>query len=471
MPPVPTRPSPSASRRLAPDQRAAATAPPGPVLCVAPAGSGKTTTLVARVAWLVDGGADPGSVCIVAFNKRAAEELDGAPGRGAGAAGRGGGLRAGPDVPRPGAGDPPRCGRGRGAAGGPGRGAARAVPRHHPGRPRPAGPRVLAAQAGPAGHGGRGGPGPGARADRPRLRRLRGRRPGVGRRRLRRPARARARAPARRTRACSRGGGRAPRGCSWTRPRTSTGRSWSWRCCWPRPRTTSSWSATTTRRSTRWRLADVRRVLGLAASLPGPAAGGPGDQLPLPAAGRGPRGAARRAQPRAVREADPGRIEGRRSDHPGPRCRRRHRPRAAGDGLLAGGRHRPARSSPAPTASCWSRWSPRSISGIPFRAPDLPLAIEDPRLDGLLDRAEAEAGRPRPGARPGPLPALGRLRAALRAAEAVSPPDDADEVDRGRPRDGAPRLGRRPPVDRRSSGRPWRTGAPGSRSSVGTTRR
>src|SRR5258707_601050 len=34
--------------RLAPDQRAAATAPPGPVLCVAPAGSGKTTTLVGR---------------------------------------------------------------------------------------------------------------------------------------------------------------------------------------------------------------------------------------------------------------------------------------------------------------------------------------------------------------------------------------------------------------------------------------
>lgn len=61
--------------RLAPDQRAAATAPPGPLLCVAPAGSGKTTTLVARVAWLVDGGTDPGGVTIVAFNKRAAEEL------------------------------------------------------------------------------------------------------------------------------------------------------------------------------------------------------------------------------------------------------------------------------------------------------------------------------------------------------------------------------------------------------------
>jgi superfamily I DNA/RNA helicase len=61
--------------RLAPDQRSAATAPPGPVLVVAPAGSGKTTTLVARVAWLVDGGADPESICVVAFNKRAAVEL------------------------------------------------------------------------------------------------------------------------------------------------------------------------------------------------------------------------------------------------------------------------------------------------------------------------------------------------------------------------------------------------------------
>jgi superfamily I DNA/RNA helicase len=61
--------------RLAPDQRAAATAPPGPVLCVAPAGSGKTTTLVARVAWLADGGTDPASITVVAFNKRAAEEL------------------------------------------------------------------------------------------------------------------------------------------------------------------------------------------------------------------------------------------------------------------------------------------------------------------------------------------------------------------------------------------------------------
>src|SRR5450759_919117 len=61
--------------RLAPDQRAAATAEDGPVLCVAPAGSGKTTTLVARVAWLVDRGVPAGSITVVAFNKRAAEEL------------------------------------------------------------------------------------------------------------------------------------------------------------------------------------------------------------------------------------------------------------------------------------------------------------------------------------------------------------------------------------------------------------
>lgn len=61
--------------RLTADQRAAATAPPGPVLCVAPAGSGKTTTLVARIAWLIDGGAPPDAIAAITFNKRAAEEL------------------------------------------------------------------------------------------------------------------------------------------------------------------------------------------------------------------------------------------------------------------------------------------------------------------------------------------------------------------------------------------------------------
>ena len=45
------------------------------MLCVAPAGSGKTTTLVARIAWLIDEGAAPESICAITFNKRAAEEL------------------------------------------------------------------------------------------------------------------------------------------------------------------------------------------------------------------------------------------------------------------------------------------------------------------------------------------------------------------------------------------------------------
>jgi DNA helicase-2/ATP-dependent DNA helicase PcrA len=60
---------------LAPDQRAAATADPGPVLCVAPAGSGKTTTVVARIAWRVALGVDPATVCALTFNRRAAQEL------------------------------------------------------------------------------------------------------------------------------------------------------------------------------------------------------------------------------------------------------------------------------------------------------------------------------------------------------------------------------------------------------------
>ncbi len=61
--------------RLTPDQLAAATADPGPVLCLAPAGSGKTTTLVARIAWLVATGAPAERIAAIAFNKRAADEL------------------------------------------------------------------------------------------------------------------------------------------------------------------------------------------------------------------------------------------------------------------------------------------------------------------------------------------------------------------------------------------------------------
>ncbi len=62
--------------RLAPDQRAAATAAPGPLLCVAPAGSGKTTTLVARIAWLVASGTGQANeIAAITFNARAAQEM------------------------------------------------------------------------------------------------------------------------------------------------------------------------------------------------------------------------------------------------------------------------------------------------------------------------------------------------------------------------------------------------------------
>jgi superfamily I DNA/RNA helicase len=42
---------------------------------VAPAGSGKTTTLVARIAWRVAHGVDPAAICALTFNRRAAQEL------------------------------------------------------------------------------------------------------------------------------------------------------------------------------------------------------------------------------------------------------------------------------------------------------------------------------------------------------------------------------------------------------------
>jgi superfamily I DNA/RNA helicase len=63
--------------RLAPDQRVAATAPSGPALCIAPAGSGKTTTLVARAAWLIATGTPPEAIRAITFNKRAALEMTG----------------------------------------------------------------------------------------------------------------------------------------------------------------------------------------------------------------------------------------------------------------------------------------------------------------------------------------------------------------------------------------------------------
>jgi uncharacterized protein (TIGR00375 family) len=56
-------------------QKAAVEADPGPVLVLAGPGTGKTRTLIGRVERLLDAGADPESVLVVTFTRRAASEL------------------------------------------------------------------------------------------------------------------------------------------------------------------------------------------------------------------------------------------------------------------------------------------------------------------------------------------------------------------------------------------------------------
>ena len=57
------------------EQRAAATLPDGPAQIIAPAGSGKTTTMVARLAVLLARGVAPDRICVVTFNRDAAADL------------------------------------------------------------------------------------------------------------------------------------------------------------------------------------------------------------------------------------------------------------------------------------------------------------------------------------------------------------------------------------------------------------
>jgi DNA helicase II / ATP-dependent DNA helicase PcrA len=57
------------------EQRAAATLPDGPAQIIAPAGSGKTTTMVARLAVLLSRGIAPDRICVVTFNRDAAADL------------------------------------------------------------------------------------------------------------------------------------------------------------------------------------------------------------------------------------------------------------------------------------------------------------------------------------------------------------------------------------------------------------
>ncbi|MEO9250277.1 MAG: ATP-dependent helicase [Gemmatimonadaceae bacterium] len=63
------------SAELNPDQFAAATHGEGPLLIVAGAGSGKTRTLVYRVAHLVDRGVRPERILLLTFTRRAAHEM------------------------------------------------------------------------------------------------------------------------------------------------------------------------------------------------------------------------------------------------------------------------------------------------------------------------------------------------------------------------------------------------------------
>ncbi len=60
---------------LDPEQRAAATLPDGPAQIIAPAGSGKTTTMVARLAVLLSRGMEASRICVVTFNRDAALDL------------------------------------------------------------------------------------------------------------------------------------------------------------------------------------------------------------------------------------------------------------------------------------------------------------------------------------------------------------------------------------------------------------
>src|SRR3954464_8260344 len=56
-------------------QLAAVTAPPGPMLIIAGAGSGKTRTLTYRVAYLLENGIDPRNILLLTFTNKAARQM------------------------------------------------------------------------------------------------------------------------------------------------------------------------------------------------------------------------------------------------------------------------------------------------------------------------------------------------------------------------------------------------------------
>ena len=77
--PAVERPSPTLSlnyaEELNPQQLAAVEAVEGPALVIAGAGSGKTRTLVYRVARLIDIGINPASILLLTFTRKSAQEM------------------------------------------------------------------------------------------------------------------------------------------------------------------------------------------------------------------------------------------------------------------------------------------------------------------------------------------------------------------------------------------------------------